>query len=192
LVIGQEMDKNFSFTNNSINIVPNIQSRFIENQTLRAKIIGLKDVYGNERATDVVWEFYVDKNPMRWNDPKVAITKNEGEPISFTRTLVNSGGSSMTFSLSSLPSWLIADPMMGTIPPGFSQIISFQASEQLSGGLYKDTAFAETVQGNEDIVFNIVGKRIATVCVERYAAGNWQRHRTTERICVGAKLSESV
>jgi hypothetical protein len=152
---GQEIDKNFSFTYNSLSIVPNIQTRFIENKTLRAKIIGLKDVYGNERATDVVWEFYVDKNPMRWNDPKVTITKNEGEPISFTRTLVNSGGSSMTFSLSSLPSWLIADPMMGTIPPGFSQIISFQASEQLSGGLYKDTAFAETAQGNEDIVFNI-------------------------------------
>ncbi len=136
-------------------MVPNIQNSFIENQTLRVELHNLMDVYGNKRSTAVEWYAYVDKNPMRWNDPKVAIVKHEGESVSFSRTLINSGGSSMNFDMLGLPSWVTADPMNGTIPAGFTQIVNFDVSSQLSGGIYRDTVYAHTSQGEEDLIMDI-------------------------------------
>ena len=115
----------------------------------------LKDNYGNKRTTPVEWEFYVDRNPMRWSDPSVSIVKPEGTTQNFTRTLINTGGSAMNFTLTGLPSWLTADPLTGTIPPGFSQIVNFSISDQLSGGRYRDTVYSHTAQGDEDLRLDV-------------------------------------
>ena len=61
----------------------------------------------------------------------------------------------MNFELSGIPSWITADPTAGTIPAGYTQIVSFNVSEQLSGGIYRDTILSLTVQGDEDLILDV-------------------------------------
>ncbi len=162
---GNELDKEVTCNGNTIVITPNIQNKFIENKVLRASLVdlhdspsyGVRDRYGNSIPIDepIEWEFYVDKSPMKWSERQVTTIINQGESYNFSRQLINTGGSAMTFNLINIPTWLVVTPTSGIIPAGLNQQISFTVSPQLSGGLYKDTVFAETVQGNEDLVLDL-------------------------------------
>ncbi|MBI3194562.1 MAG: T9SS type A sorting domain-containing protein [Ignavibacteriae bacterium] len=161
---GQEIDKAVSCNGRVVIITPNIGNRFIENRTLRATLtddhsapaLGVMDVYGNRIPTDepFEWEFYVDRNPMRWDNPVFQTLANSGEQLTFTRIIVNTGAFAASFNLTELPSWLTATPVSGLIPAGLSQQITFSVSTQLPGGLYKDTIFASTQEGDEDMLLD--------------------------------------
>ncbi|MBI5215123.1 MAG: T9SS type A sorting domain-containing protein [Ignavibacteriae bacterium] len=152
---GLEIDKNVYCFENQVLITPNIQARFIENQTLRAKLIGVTDVYGNARDEIVEWEFFVDQNPMRWDNAAISLVIPENQGTTFNRQIVNTGGSAMSFDITDLPAWLTATPMTGYITPGQTQEVTFTVSPQLGGGVYKDTTFAATVQGDEPLLVDL-------------------------------------
>ncbi|MBI3193827.1 MAG: T9SS type A sorting domain-containing protein [Ignavibacteriae bacterium] len=150
-----EIDKNVYCFENQVIITPNIQTRFIENQTLRAKLIGVTDVYGNARDETIEWEFFVDQNPMRWDNAAISLVIQENQGTTFSRQIVNTGGSAMSFDMIDLPAWLTATPMTGYITPGQTQEVTFTVSPQLGGGVYKDTTFAATVQGDEPLLVDL-------------------------------------
>ncbi len=160
----QEIDKTVSCNGRVVIITPSIGNRFIENRTLRATLtddhsapaLGVMDVYGNRIPTDepFEWEFYVDRNPMRWDNPVFQTLANSGEQLTFTRLIVNTGAFAASFNLTELPSWLTATPVSGLIPAGLSQQVTFTVSTQLPGGLYKDTIYASTQEGDEDMLLD--------------------------------------
>ncbi|MBI3195314.1 MAG: T9SS type A sorting domain-containing protein [Ignavibacteriae bacterium] len=154
-VNGNQVDKNYSCNGNRISIIPNIQNHFIENQTLRASLYNLRDQYGNVRSTPVEWELYVNRNPMMWDNTNLHTIYNEGTTYTFSRSLINTGGSAMSFTLTGVPPWLSVTPTSGIIPAGLNHQLTFTINPQLSGGIYKDTVYAATALGNEDFVLDV-------------------------------------
>ncbi len=150
-----EIDKNVYCFENQVIITPNIQTKFIENQTLRVKLIGVTDEFGNSRDDIVEWEFFVDQNPMRWDNAAITIVIPENQGTTFSRQIVNTGGSAMSFDVTDLPAWLTAIPLTGFITPGQTQEVTFTVSPQLGGGVYKDTSFAATILGDEPLLVNL-------------------------------------
>ncbi|TAK61671.1 MAG: T9SS type A sorting domain-containing protein, partial [Bacteroidetes bacterium] len=159
---GLEIDKTITCNGNTVVVTPNVPNRFIENQVLRltfeddgsAPAFGVFDLYGNRITRSLDYEFYVDRNNMRWNDPTYQTIAMEGQPLTFTRRIFNTGTFAQSFTLEGLPTWLTATPVNAVIPAGFSQDVTFTISPQLTGGFHKDTIYASTAGGEEDIILD--------------------------------------
>lgn len=138
-----------SCTENRIYLVPNIQNQLIENQILRAEVRGIKDLSGNTLDTPIDWEFYVDRNPLKWVEGAIEDIKYEDEAWLVTRTIRNIGGQNELFTLTNIPSWLNPSTTSGVVPPGGTAVVVFTVPDQLSNGLYTKTIQLENNMGAE-------------------------------------------
>ncbi|MFN5236832.1 MAG: LamG-like jellyroll fold domain-containing protein, partial [Bacteroidota bacterium] len=129
-------------------IVPNVPNRFIENTVLRVEVDNIKDLADN-LFVHKSWEFFVDRNPMRWSGGNVKVGKYQEDITTVTRQLVNTGGQALSYELSDVPGWVRVGPANGIIAPGAAQDITFVFDNSLSFGTYSDTIFAVTPLGNE-------------------------------------------
>lgn len=170
-VTGKAMDYTYTCGGNTITFEPNVQNYFIENQIFRAEIHNLQDIYGNRRAADnpVVWEFYVNRNPIEWSGTSLErVVLNVDEEFSTVRELVNHGGSNRSWQIIGgregalpsgqplkLPDWLKVTPSSGTLTPGEAQELTISLAEELGFGEYKTTIYAAGTQGDEPLPVSI-------------------------------------
>ncbi len=159
---GLEIDKTISCNDNTVIVTPNVPNQFIENQVLRlsftddgsAPAYAVRDLFGNRITRSLDYEFYVDRNSMRWSDPTFQTIADQGQTLTFTRQVLNSGTFAQSFTIEDIPTWLTVSPVNAIIPAGFTQEVMFTISPQLSGGFYKDTIYASTANGEEDLLLN--------------------------------------
>ncbi len=163
-VTGNPVDFTYTCGGNLISIEPNIQNHFIENQTLRAEVHNLSDVYGNERTAPIEWEFYVNRNPIEWVGTDISnIVIYEDETFGTTRQLVNNGGSNRAYEITNIPAWLDVEPLSGTLTPGSMQTITINLSEQPGSGDYTQILFASGTMGDEPLLVDL-----RVLCYEPY------------------------
>jgi len=150
-VTGQDVDFNHTCGGNEVLIDPNVQNLFLENLTLRASVGPVEDLFGNQQTEGREWEFFVNRNPIEWAGLDVRnIVIFEDQSFATTRTLVNNGGSSRSFDITDIPSWLQVEPREGTILPGEATTVAFSVDGNTVGaGAFKKTVFASGTQGNE-------------------------------------------
>ncbi|MEL6923942.1 MAG: Ig-like domain-containing protein, partial [Bacteroidota bacterium] len=148
---GQPIDATISCLGNTIIIVPAVQNKFIENKTLRAEVRGIKDLVGNAIPNPITWEFYVDRNPLKWVEGDVKAIKYEDNSWKLTRTIENLGGQNASFSLEEVPNWLIPSTTSGEVAPGGTSAVVFTVSDQLANGQYHDTIQLTSVMGQEPL-----------------------------------------
>ncbi|MFM8371457.1 MAG: Ig-like domain-containing protein, partial [Bacteroidota bacterium] len=144
----QLIDAVITCSGDKIVIVPNVPNRFIENTVMRVEVDNIKDLADN-LFVHKSWEFFVDRNPMRWSGGNVKVGKYQQDITTVTRQLVNTGGQALSYELSGVPSWVRVGPANGIIAPGAAQDITFVFDNTLSFGTYTDTIFAVTPLGNE-------------------------------------------
>ena len=65
------IDATISCNNDKIVIIPNIPNQFIENNTLRATVAGIEDLYGNAIPEPISWEFLVNRNNLYWDGGRI-------------------------------------------------------------------------------------------------------------------------
>lgn len=133
-----------------ITIVPNIQNRFIENRILRVEIDDIKDLAGNA-FVHAEWEFFVDRNPLRWEKFDLQDNKYEDEEEIVIREITNAGGSVQAYEITGVPEWVEVLPMSGFLTPGETQPISFKFDNTLVLGEFRDTVYMEGAEGDEPL-----------------------------------------
>lgn len=141
----------------SVSFVPTIVNSWLENETLKMSVSGLKDLCGNPMTgLPVEWEFFVNANPVAWLQPKLEIIKPLGQAMQITTYLNNSGGQTSSFSLTNLPDWLTVNTVSGTLLPMDSQCLVFSISNQLGYGTFRHTVYADIpALGIEPLLFEI-------------------------------------
>jgi hypothetical protein len=148
-----EIDTEVQCYDNLITIVPQVVNFWMENQTFEVCVQDLTDIHGNPMAEPIQWEFFVNSNPVNWQTTKIELIKPIGDPMSFSTSLINSGGQLSSFSLEELPPWLTASPMSGTLLPLDTETITFTISSQIGFGTYRDTLYADIPSlGREPLV----------------------------------------
>ena len=147
---GDLVDALISCSKDKIIIVPNVPNKFIENKTLRVQVNNIPDLAGN-KFLEKKWEFFVDRNPVYWNEDQVNVIKLEEERVTVTRKLMNSGGQAQNYDLKGLPGWVRVLPLTGTLQPGAFQIVTFEFDNSTALGQYRDTIFAESSLGSEPL-----------------------------------------
>jgi len=168
-VTGQPVDFEFTCGFNQVTIEPAPANTWLENQTFRAEIHSLEDMYGNVRAEAIVWEFFINRNPIEWSGTNIDnIVIFVDEEYSTSRTLANNGGSNRSWDIIggregampsgdplTIPSWLEVSPMSGTLTPGASQDISISLALGLDFGSYSTTIYAAGTMGDEPMKIDI-------------------------------------
>jgi hypothetical protein len=168
-VTGKAMDYRYTCGGNVITFEPNVQNMFIENQIFRGEIHNLQDSHGNRRADPVVWEFYVNRNPIAWSGSNIdRVVLFVDEEYSTERQLVNNGGSNRSWDIIggregampsgaplSLPDWLRCSPQTGTLTPNESQDVAISLVKDLNFGEYKTTIYAAGAMGDEPLSIDI-------------------------------------
>jgi hypothetical protein len=134
---------------NQLVLVPEEALSSYENQLLTATVRDIRGVSGNILRAPVSWSFRVSLNPVYWNVSNISKTIYQNVGGQFERTLKNTGNQDEDFSISRFPDWLEPDPLSGTIPAGGEQVVLFTINPELNLGLYKDTVFVDTDQGEE-------------------------------------------
>ncbi|MGC9362460.1 MAG: Ig-like domain-containing protein, partial [Candidatus Syntrophosphaera sp.] len=153
---GMAVDVDAQVSGSELSIVPAVANYWLENETLRVTLSNLGDMHGNPLAEPVMWEFFVNANPVYWTQPKIEVIKALGEPLEVSAQLHNSGGQYSSFSLTGLPQWLTASPNSGDLLPLETQIITFNISQQLGYGVFRDTIYADIPGlGREPLVFEV-------------------------------------
>jgi len=147
---GDLVDALISCSKDKIIIVPNVPNKFIENKTLRVQVNNIPDLAGN-KFIEKKWEFFVNRNPVYWNEDQVNVIKLEEERVTVTLKLMNSGGQAQNYDLKGLPGWVKVLPLAGTLQPGAFQIVTFEFDNSAALGQYRDTIFAESAQGSEPL-----------------------------------------
>jgi len=147
-------------------VLPNDLHRRKQLENIQIDVIfnSVYDIYKNKAyedarvhndSTKIKWSFMVNRNSMKWEIPDLDIVKYTGETKTFTMDLWNNGGENEEFNLLSLPDWLQAEPITGTIMPGGKKTITFTVLPTANQGLYKDEVYAENNEGWEPLLINL-------------------------------------
>ncbi len=150
---GNLIDAIISCQGDKIIIVPNVPNRFIENKVLRVEVNNIKDL-ANNVFVGTSWEFFVDRNPIRWEGGNVKVTKLKPQFVAVTRRILNDGGQATAWTLEDVPTWVRVFPNSGVIQPGAAEDITFEFDSTLVFGNYLDTIRIDAPEGKEPLIVN--------------------------------------
>ena len=147
---GDLIDANITCSGDKITIVPNVANQFIENQILRVEIDTIFDLVGN-RFDHTDWEFFVDRNPLRWQAFHLDEVKYLDESKLYAKEIINTGGSAQAYKITDIPVWANIYPTEGFLSPGETQLIYFEFDSTMVQDDFADTIFMDGPEGNEPL-----------------------------------------
>jgi hypothetical protein len=147
---GDLIDAVITCSNDKITVVPNVANQFIENRILRVNVNDIQDLAGNI-FTGTSWEFFVDRNPLRWDVNDIEDSKLEAETKTIQRIITNAGGSAQQYTLTGIPDWVQVFPTEGILAPGEQQVINFVFDNTMVNGAYNATILMDGALGNEPL-----------------------------------------
>ena len=150
---GNLIDAIISCQGDKIVIVPNVPNRFIENKVLRVEVNNIKDL-ANNVFVETSWEFFVDRNPIRWEGGNIKVSKLKPEFVTVTRRILNDGGQATSWELEDVPTWVRVYPSSGVLLPSAAEDITFEFDSTLVFGNYLDTIRIIAPEGNEPLTVN--------------------------------------
>ncbi len=172
---------NFSYVANGnqllVNLdVPNFQ---IEKSNVYVTVKEVPDLNGNYMASPLTMDFYVYRNPLRWNLKHMDLQTAYGDGYSFEATIRNLSGQAQNFQLHELPYWLSASQTQGRIEALDEQTITFSISPYTNIGTYNELI---SMLGDDDMTeplylnVKVSGEQPAWAVSENLKAGNQMMH----------------
>lgn len=126
----------------------------LEGSTVNISLKNIPDMNGNS-SNRISWNAYIRRNPLRWSDKNdVEIETPKGEKGTFTREIVNLGGTSLNWKLN-MPSWLTAKPSSGILNPRGSVTVEFTTSDNIHVGNWEDQIGLTNAANNMTELCNI-------------------------------------
>jgi hypothetical protein len=132
-------DVPFTFVSSSNKIVftldPTYFSR-VEGATLSISAKDIPDMRNNKSNTES-WTAYVNRNALLWDSESVNLTMEEGETRTFTARIVNMGGTTVSYAVENLPSWLSVSSSAGNLQPLAGKDLTFTVYQGVNIGNYE-------------------------------------------------------
>ncbi len=139
----------FSFvaSERTINVTLNEVASRLEGSTITFTIQNVKDQNENP-SLPVTWTAYVNQNRLLWSDDKIAFEQKNLETKSATVRITNQSGTSESWTITNVPSWLSVNKESGSLSALASEDITFTTSEAAPAGKYETLVY---VSGNDNI-----------------------------------------
>ena len=140
----EKLNFDFSVNGDKIVLTPTTPAHRFENVTLDITVQNVKDLHGNSMQSPKTWIAYPDRNQVVWETEAVSFEIMKDEALTFTKKIVNSGGSIKNFTLENIPNWLTTNVTEGVINPGSTFDIEFTKVEGVNIGSYKEDVIVLT------------------------------------------------
>lgn len=142
---------NFSYVGRDNQVLVNIDeidSR-INKRNVFVTLYDIPDLNGNYMASPTTAEFFIDRNPLRWERKSWEETVYEwtGADYDFTVKISNKSGSSHVYSIKNLPRWLTVNHADDMIDAMSERSIRFRVSKDLNPGTYDETIYLTDENG---------------------------------------------
>ena len=148
--LGDLVDAVVTCSGDKITLVPNVPNQFIENRVLRVEIDTIYDLAMNKFDHEQ-WEFFVNRNPLRWQAFSLDEVKFLNESKTYAKEIINTGGAALAYNMTDIPIWANVYPTEGFLSPGETQLIYFEFDSTMVQGDFADTIFMDGALGNEPL-----------------------------------------
>ncbi len=153
----EQVNFTYSVNGDQILFTPTDPAYLIEKTILDITVRDVYDLNGNVLQSPVTWSAYVNKNQVTWESAQFSFTKRQDEQLTFTASIINSGGQQEGFSIDNLPEWLNASPSSGTLEPNSTQEITFTIVEGMNIGTFSQDIYLNTdFNFSEKLLLNVV------------------------------------
>ncbi|MCF8259917.1 MAG: T9SS type A sorting domain-containing protein [Melioribacteraceae bacterium] len=140
---------------NKIYIRLEVDNRFIENNQVEVSLNSIQDLANNSIDNPVVFQFYVDRNPLLWEVSNLDYTLYSSSSNKLTTRLINRGSESYDFTITNIPSWLTVFPEENNVVSAGSKEVTFTIDRNLNYGDYTALLDAETLNGTEQLRIDV-------------------------------------
>ena len=140
----EKVNFTYSVNGDKIILTPTSPKAKIENTSLDVTVKDVLDLHGNSMQSPATWIAFPDQNQIVWETELVTIDILKDEGYSFTKKIVNSGGSAKNFTIENIPSWLTTSVIEGLIEPGSTFEVTFTVVEEVNIGSYKEDIIVMT------------------------------------------------
>ena len=137
---------NFSFVGRDNQLLVNIdeQDSRINKRNLFVTVSDIPDVNGNYMASPATVEFFVDRNPLRWERKNKTVTfypfRSNSDDL-FTVDIANTSGAAHTYTIANMPRWLTVDLPTDVIAAQTIVTLQFTVSADLNVGTYDEIIY---------------------------------------------------
>jgi hypothetical protein len=136
----------FDFVSNGdkINIKLTEQASVIERSTITFAVSDIQDKNGNILASPIVWNVYVDRSTLKWDNSSLVFNKAVNTEFSYTTRIVNTGATTQKFEINNIPSWMTVEPSYGSVKAQASQEITISVDKGLNVGAYDENLYLKS------------------------------------------------
>lgn len=116
------------------------QPQRIEGCTLTVTVKNVRDSHNNY-SENVTWDVYVRQNQLVWKQDEVETVKHGTEKVSIEAEINNNSGTTESWTISGLPSWLTLENETGYLPALSSKKLTFAVDPALAIGSQEATIY---------------------------------------------------
>ena len=137
----------FSFVGRNNQLLVNINEldARINKRNLYVTLTDIPDMNGNYMASPATMEFFVDRNPLRWQVKRLTheFTHNSysDQDDIFTVSISNTSGANHTYTIGNMPRWMSVDRQTDIIGPQNEQLLVFSIAKDLNVGTYDEVIY---------------------------------------------------
>ncbi|MDR1974091.1 MAG: T9SS type A sorting domain-containing protein [Bacteroidales bacterium] len=134
----QVSDYAFDFITSTNKILINLtdNKNAIERTNIAISVKDIEDMHGNKMDGTSLWNAFIDRNTLFWDESSIKKTKKNGEELEFYVTIRNEDSKGVNFSIYNIPQWLTITPNEGSLTPLGSMELKFYVNEALNPGNY--------------------------------------------------------
>ncbi|MCL2072421.1 MAG: T9SS type A sorting domain-containing protein [Marinilabiliaceae bacterium] len=144
----------FSFVASNNKIVLTMSPDYftrVEGTILNISVKDIRDMRNNKSGTEQ-WTAFVRRNALLWDSDPININMQEGENVTFTARIINTGGTMTTYSIENLPVWLSVNNSVGNLQPLQSRDLTFTVFQGINIGNYETAIELDCGNGVTEIL----------------------------------------
>ena len=140
---------NFSFVGRDNQLLVNIDEADarINKRNLYITVTDIPDLNGNYMASPATAEFFVDRNPLRWERKSREELVYYSNPYDFDVKIINTSGAVHTYKIENMPRWLTVSKETDVIDPKSEHNIKFIVNADLNPGTYDELIYLTDENG---------------------------------------------
>ena len=140
---------NFDFVGRDNQLMVNIneQNSRINKCNLYVTVTEIPDMNGNYMASPATVSFYVDRNPLRWNERVIKREWQSGEEQEIELHIMNNSGSQHSYTIENLPRWMTVSTVSDVMLPLEEDVVTLTVSADLNVGIYDERIYLTDENG---------------------------------------------
>ena len=140
---------NFSYVGRDNQLLVNIdeQDSRVNKQNVYVTLYDIPDKNGNFMKSPVTECFFLDRNPLAWDDKRIKTTMLAGYERELFLQIVNKGGKAHTYTIENLPRWMTVDKTSDVVDALGTDNVTISISKDINVGIYDQIIYLTDENG---------------------------------------------